>query len=174
MWAELQRQSCRLGNTEQSNVSEFRFSARQSRFSMLAQTQDFGGYKLETWLELDFLGAAPTANSNESNSYQPRMRNFYGRFVSDSGWYIMGGQNWSLVTLEKKGMDPRDEDAPVTIDAHSMSSGFSWNPQPLRSCASSTRLLIALGRFLHWRARRPPASSPPPASPPAASRARCP
>jgi len=118
-----------MGNTEQSNVSEFRFSARQSRFSMLAQTRDFGGYKLETWLELDFLGAAPTANSNESNSYQPRMRNFYGRFISDSGWYIMGGQNWSLVTLEKKGMDPRDEDAPVTIDAQYV-SGFSWTRNP--------------------------------------------
>jgi hypothetical protein len=118
-----------MANTEQSNVSEFRESARQSRFSMLAQTQDFGGYKLESWLEMDFLGAAPTANSNESNSYQPRLRNFYGRFISDSGWYIMGGQNWSMVTLEKKGMDPRDEDVPLTIDAQYV-SGFSWTRNP--------------------------------------------
>src|ERR1700759_974907 len=61
-----------LGNNEQSNASEFRFSARQSRFSMLAQTNSTNGYKLESCLEFDFLGAAPTANSNKSNSYQPR------------------------------------------------------------------------------------------------------
>ncbi len=118
-----------MGNTEQSNLSEFRFSARQSRFSMLAQTNSDAGYKLESWLEMDFLGAAPTANSNESNSYTPRMRNFYGRFISDSGWYILGGQNWSLATLEKKGMDPRDEDAPLTIDAQYV-SGFTWTRNP--------------------------------------------
>jgi hypothetical protein len=118
-----------MANTEQANVSEFRETARQSRLSMLAQTQDFGGYKAETYFEMDFLGAAPTANSNESNSYQPRIRNIYGRFESDSGWYILGGQNWSLVTLEKKGMDPRDEDAPVTIDAQYV-AGFSWTRNP--------------------------------------------
>ncbi|HEY4340558.1 MAG TPA: hypothetical protein VGM97_11490 [Steroidobacteraceae bacterium] len=118
-----------LGNNEQSTQSEFRFSARQSRFSMLAQTNSTDGYKLESWLEYDFLGAAPTANSNESNSYTPRMRNFYGRFISDSGWYIMGGQSWSLATLEKKGMDPRDEDAPLTIDAQYV-AGFTWTRNP--------------------------------------------
>ena len=118
-----------MANTEQSNVSEFRESARQSRLSLLAQTEDFGGYKAETWFEMDFLGAAPTANSNESNSYQPRIRNIYGRFISDSGWYVMGGQNWSMVTLEKKGMDPRDEDVPLTIDAQYV-SGFSWTRNP--------------------------------------------
>ena len=118
-----------MGNTEQSNVSEFRETARQSRLSMLAQTQDMGGYKAETWFELDFLGAAPTANSNESNSYQPRIRNIYGRFMSDSGWYILAGQNWSAATLEKKGMDPRDEDVPLTIDAQYV-SGFTWTRNP--------------------------------------------
>ena len=118
-----------MGNTEQSNLSEFRFSARQSRFSLLAQTRDDHGYKLESWMEMDFLGAAPTANSNESNSYNPRMRNFYGRFISDAGWYILGGQSWSLVTLEKKGMDPRDEAAPATIDAQYV-VGFSWTRNP--------------------------------------------
>jgi len=118
-----------MANTEQANVSEFRETARQSRLSLLAQTEDLGGYKAETWFEMDFLGAAPTANSNESNSYQPRIRNIYGRFESDSGWYVMGGQNWSLVTLEKKGMDPRDEDAPVTVDAQYV-AGFSWTRNP--------------------------------------------
>src|SRR3984885_6595137 len=118
-----------MGNSEQSNVSEFRETARQSRLSILAQTQDMGGYKAETYFEMDFLGAAPTANSNESNSYQPRIRNIYGKFTSDSGWYLLAGQNWSLVTLEKKGMDPRDENIPLTIDAQYV-SGFNWTRNP--------------------------------------------
>ena len=118
-----------MGNTEQSNVSEFRETARQSRLSILAQTQDMGGYKAETYMELDFLGAAPTANSNESNSYQPRIRNFYGKFTSDAGWYLLAGQSWSLVTLNKKGMDPRDENVPLTIDAQYV-SGFNWTRNP--------------------------------------------
>ncbi len=118
-----------MANTEQSNVSEFRETARQSRLSLLAQTQDMGGYKAETWLEMDFLGAAPTANSNESNSYQPRIRNIYGKFTSDSGWYLLAGQSWSLVTLEKKGMDPRDENVPLTIDAQYV-AGFNWTRNP--------------------------------------------
>jgi hypothetical protein len=118
-----------FASSEQGHLSEFRETARQSRLSLLAQTQDFGGYKAETYFEMDFLGAAPTANSNESNSYQPRMRNIYGRFSSDSGWYILGGQNWSLVTLEKKGMDPRDENVPLTIDAQYV-SGFNWTRNP--------------------------------------------
>ena len=118
-----------MGNTENSNLNEFRESARQSRLSILAQTQDMGGYKAETYLEMDFLGAAPTANSNESNSYQPRIRNIYGKFTSDSGWYLLAGQSWSLVTLEKKGMDPRDENVPLTIDAQYV-SGFNWTRNP--------------------------------------------
>ncbi len=118
-----------FGNSEQSNVSEFRESARQSRLSILAQTQDMGGYKAETYFELDFLGAAPTANSSESNSYQPRIRNIYGKFTSDSGWYLLAGQSWSLVTLNKKGMDPRDENVPLTIDAQYV-SGFNWTRNP--------------------------------------------
>jgi len=118
-----------MGNTEQSTVSEFRESARQSRLSIFAQTEDFNGGHIESFLDLDFLGAAPTANSNESNSYQPRLRNFYGRFVSDSGWYLLAGQNWSLVTLEKKGMDPRDENIPLTIDAQYV-AGFQWTRNP--------------------------------------------
>ena len=118
-----------MANTEQAYVSEFRETARQSRLSILAQTQDMGGYKAETWFEMDFLGAAPTANSNESNSYQPRIRNIYGKFTSDSGWYLLAGQNWSLVTLEKKGMDPRDENIPLTIDAQYV-SGFNWTRNP--------------------------------------------
>ncbi|HTY48552.1 MAG TPA: hypothetical protein VMB48_02545 [Steroidobacteraceae bacterium] len=118
-----------MGSNQQSYISEFRESARQSRLSLLAQGEPYDGAKAEAYFEMDFLGAAPTANSNESNSYNLRMRNIYGKFESDSGWYILGGQSWSLVTLEKKGMEPRDENVPLTIDAQYV-AGFNWTRNP--------------------------------------------
>jgi hypothetical protein len=113
----------------QSQVSEFRFSARQSRFSLLAQGEEFDGLKAEAYMETDFLSAANTANSRESNSYNLRMRVFYGRFTTDWGLDVLAGQSWSLVTLEKQGMAPRKEDAPLSIDAQYV-VGFNWTRNP--------------------------------------------
>ncbi|MGH8150556.1 MAG: hypothetical protein ACRETB_11370 [Steroidobacteraceae bacterium] len=113
----------------QSQVSEFRFSARQSRFSLLAQGQEFDGLRAEAYLETDFLGAAGTANSRESNSYNLRMRVFYGRFTTDYGLDVLLGQNWSLATLYKHGLAPRSEDAPLSIDAQYV-VGFNWTRSP--------------------------------------------
>lgn len=109
----------------QSTQPEYRMSARQSRFSMLVESPNYRGKKGELYLETDFLSAGDTSNSRESNSYTLRLRNFYGRIVSTSGWDVLGGQNWSLVTLGKKGMTPRDEDIPQTIDAQYV-AGFNW------------------------------------------------
>ncbi|MGH8258626.1 MAG: hypothetical protein ACREUG_02940 [Steroidobacteraceae bacterium] len=113
----------------QSQVSEFRFSARQSRFSLLAQADEFNGIEAEAYMETDFLSAGVTSNSRESNSYTLRMRNFYGRFTTDWGLDVLAGQNWSLVTLESQGMQPRKEDAPLSIDAQYV-VGFNWTRNP--------------------------------------------
>lgn len=108
-----------------SDISELRFSARQSRFSFLAQGDPYAGAKAESYMETDFLGAAPTANSQESNSYNLRIRVFYGRFITDSGFQLTAGQSWSLATLYKQGLDPRQENVPLTIDAQYV-AGFNW------------------------------------------------
>jgi hypothetical protein len=114
---------------ENYTVSEFRESARQSRFSMLTEAAPWNGARAELYLETDFLGAAVTANSRESNSYNLRVRNFYARFMLDSGFQILAGQNWSLATLYKKGLDARQEDVPLTIDAQYV-AGFNWTRNP--------------------------------------------
>jgi hypothetical protein len=116
-------------DAEQYNLTEFRESARQSRFSMLTQAEPWNGARTEAYLETDFLGAAPTANSRESNSYNLRVRNFYARFILDSGFYVLAGQSWSLATLYKQGLDPRNEDVPLTIDAQYV-AGFNWTRNP--------------------------------------------
>ena len=114
-----------FNNNPNSQVSEFRESARQSRFSLLAQGQEYGGIKAEAYFETDFLSAGVTSNSRESNSYTLRMRVFYGRFTTDSGLDVLAGQNWSLATLYKDGLYPRDENVPLSIDA-SYVVGFNW------------------------------------------------
>jgi hypothetical protein len=116
-------------NVENYNVSEFRESARQSRFALLVQGPHVLGLRPEYYMETDFLSAAPTANSRESNSYNLRMRVFYADFTTDAGFYLLAGQSWSLATLYKKGLEARNEDVPATIDAQ-YTAGFNWTRNP--------------------------------------------
>ena len=112
------------------NTSEFRFTARQSRFSMLAEGDPNSHTHLGFYGEFDFLGAAQTANSNETDSYTPRIRNLYNSLDWDDwGLHMLLGQNWSLVTLNSKGITQRNEVIPPTIDAQYV-PGFDWTRQP--------------------------------------------
>src|ERR1700744_555152 len=67
-----------FANDRAGQTGETNFTARQSRYSLLAQCDVSPGVHARFYGEFDFLGAAHTANSNESNSYQPRIRNLYG------------------------------------------------------------------------------------------------
>jgi hypothetical protein len=119
-----------FANDRAGHVGEMRFSARQSRYSILAQGNVSKDIVASFYGEFDFLGAAQTANSNQSNSYQPRIRNVYGTIDwNDSGWHIFGGQNWSLLTLQNNGISPRSEVTPPQIDAQYV-PGFAWARQP--------------------------------------------
>ena len=56
------------------NTPELRFSARQSRFSVLAEGDAGADTHIAGYGEIDFEGAAQTANSVATNSFNPRMR----------------------------------------------------------------------------------------------------
>jgi hypothetical protein len=117
-------------NDPASHTSETRFTARQSRYSILAQGDVMKGVTAGFYGEFDFQGAAQTANSNQSDSYNPRIRNLYGQIDwNDAGWHILGGQNWSLLTLQNNGITPRSEVTPPQIDAQYI-PGFAWARQP--------------------------------------------
>ena len=112
------------------HTQELRFSARQSRISALIEGDPDSNTHLSAYSELDFQGAAQTANSNESNSYNLRIRNLYLTMDrSDLGLHLLAGQNWSLVTLNGKGISPRNEIIPPSIDAQYI-PGFAWARQP--------------------------------------------
>ena len=117
-------------NTSVGHTGEFRFSARQSRITALAEGNPTTDVHLAFYGELDFLGAAQTANSNETNSYTPRIRVMYNQIDwADEGLHVLAGQNWSLITMQGKGMTPRAEDIVPTIDAQYI-PGFSFTRQP--------------------------------------------
>ncbi|RDI98145.1 hypothetical protein DVT68_13780 [Dyella solisilvae] len=122
-------QAIPYNNVQTAHMNEFRMSARQSRLSALAQGDVSPDTHLAGYIEMDFLGGAQTANSNESNSFNPRMRNVY--LTSDwdnSGLHLLAGQNWSLLTLNAKGITPRTELTPPQIDAQYI-PGFTWARQ---------------------------------------------
>lgn len=113
-----------------AHTSETRFSARQSRLSLLMQGNASPDTHLAFYGEFDFMAGPGSANSNESNSYSPRIRNVYGTVDwGDEGVELLAGQNWSLLTLNSHGITPRNEVPPATIDAQ-YSVGFNWARQP--------------------------------------------
>lgn len=117
-------------NSPLAHTGETRLTARQSRLSVLF-SGDFDKYTHAAFYgEFDFQGAAQTANSNESNSYQPRIRHLYATLdLDDLGLGVLAGQNWSLATLNAKGITPRNELPPPTIDGQYL-PGFVWARQP--------------------------------------------
>jgi hypothetical protein len=116
-----------MPGASQSTMSEFFGSGRQSRVSMLVEGR-LKDVKLSGYVESDFLSAAATSNNNQSNSYSLRQRQAWGQAAFDNGWSFTGGQQWSLLTETKHGMDNRTEALPMTIDA-AYHVGFSWARQ---------------------------------------------
>ena len=119
-----------FGNVSNDHLTETRFTARQSRLSLLATSDVDPMTHLGAYYEMDFLGAAGSANSKESNSYNPRIRNIYATVDwDDLGLHLLAGQSWSLATLYTNGLIPRQENVPMTIDAQYV-VGFNWTRQP--------------------------------------------
>jgi hypothetical protein len=96
-------------NLPQAYINELRLSARQSRMSALVEGNLNPDILISGYVETDFLGNG-TGNSNQTNSYDLRIRNFYNTIDWNStGWHLLAGQNWSLMTPNNKGITPRNE-----------------------------------------------------------------
>lgn len=118
-----------FANSVPGHTHELRGTARQSRLSFLAQGDLNASTHAAFYGEFDFQAAAQTSNPKESNSYSPRIRNLYGTIDWDSlGLELLAGQSWSLATANGKGITPRTELPPPTIDAQYV-PGFTWTRQ---------------------------------------------
>jgi len=116
-----------LNGSSNAKLSEFRGTARNSEFSLLVQGTA-GSTKLKGYVEADFLGAAPTANYVESNSWTPRLRQLWLQLDRPSGWTITAGQTWSLLTTNQQGIATLAELRPGTEDGQYV-VGFTWTRQ---------------------------------------------
>ena len=110
-----------------SRVGEMNLTARQSRLSLLGESK-IGDTKLTGYWEADWLGTGVTSNNRQSNSYVMRQRVIFGQVALKSGLSVTAGQMWSLLTENKKGIAPRTELPPLTIDSQ-YNVGFTWARQ---------------------------------------------
>ena len=105
---------------------EFRGTARNSRVALLLEGQPDAVTRVSAYYETDFKASGTTSNSNESNSYVLSLREAFASLDrSDWGFHVLGGQAWSLVTLNRIGIVPRQEQIPLTIDSGYV-PGFNW------------------------------------------------
>jgi hypothetical protein len=108
---------------------QFLYSSRQSRLSIKAEGDINDSTHVTGYYETDFLGGAQTANMNESNSYNLRIRQLWSNIDwNDYGLHLLAGQAWSLLTLDSAGITPTKEVLPPTIDAQ-YNAGFTWARQ---------------------------------------------
>jgi hypothetical protein len=116
-----------LENTDNSKISEFYGTARQSRIA-LGATARLDNATLTGYYEADWLGTGVTSNNNQSNSYVMRERQIWGQWAKDGGFTFSAGQTWSLATEYRKGLALKDENVPLTIDPN-YNAGFVWARQ---------------------------------------------
>jgi hypothetical protein len=122
-----------LGNSAGFYQNETEFSARRSRLSLRASGDYDPDTHLSGYYEMDFLGAAATANSNESNSYNPRIRHLFAALDWDKlGLHLLAGQTWSLATPNNNASvtNPLPTGLNLLIDnACVVGATWAWQPQ---------------------------------------------
>jgi len=125
--------SLTMPGASQSRLSEFFGSGRQSKITTFVDGR-LGNVNLSSYISADFLSAGVTSTATQTNGYTLRIRQAWAQAKFDNGWSFLGGQAWSLVTENGKGIAPDDDmgktnDArPKTIDA-SYNVGFDFARQ---------------------------------------------
>ena len=122
-----------MPGASQSSLPEFLGSARQSRPSVFVGGR-LKNVEFSSYVSADFLSSGVTSNNNQTNSYTLRLRQAWGQAKFNNGWKILGGQMWSLVTENKAGIAPSDDQGrvndarPTTIDGQYV-VGFTFARQ---------------------------------------------
>jgi hypothetical protein len=144
-WASNYNTSISFPNSHNYYLSESHLTERQSRVAALVQGPSDPNVAIEGYLETDFGGTTSNGNYNETGSYSPRVRHLFADYQSKTGdWYLLFGQAWSLVTAEKFGMMPRDENIVPTIDGQYI-PGFDWLRVPQVRLVKKFGGTLALG-----------------------------
>jgi hypothetical protein len=114
-----------MPGASQSQLPEFFGSARQSKITTFVNGR-VGNVDLSSYVSADFLSAGVTSTSTSTNSYTLRLRQAWGQAKFDNGFSFLGGQSWSLVTENGKGISP-DDDLGRTNDARPRTIDPTYN-----------------------------------------------
>ncbi|MGO9862766.1 MAG: hypothetical protein ACLPLR_04065 [Terriglobales bacterium] len=114
-----------MPGASQSQLSEFFGSGRQSKSTVFVDGR-VGKVDLSSYVSADFLSAGVTSTSTSTNSYTLRLRQAWAQAKFDNGWSFLGGQSWSLVTEDAKGIAP-DDDMGKTNDVRPKTVDPSYN-----------------------------------------------
>jgi len=110
-------------------LSEFRFSAQNSRIGARIDTMVHGVKVLAYW-ESDFLGTQATNAGVSTHSDSFRMR-LYWIDLRKGQWEILGGQSWSMLTPNRKGISPLPGDIFYSQDMDTnYQVGIPWTRAP--------------------------------------------
>jgi hypothetical protein len=116
-------------NLPTAGLTEDRFSAQNSRIGVRVDAP-VGGGNITGYIEADFLGIT-AANANvTSNSNTLRMRNYFADYRRGK-FEILAGQDWSLLTPNRKGLSPYPSDIFFSQDMDTnYQVGLTWTRQP--------------------------------------------
>jgi hypothetical protein len=103
-----------FNSTPQGNISEFRTTAQYSRLSVKI-TDQFKGREITGFLETDFSGNAAPSVYQSVNPHTNRLRLFFGH-VKLGKLQFMGGQTWSWLTPNRKGIAPWPTELALTYN----------------------------------------------------------
>ena len=117
--------SLTMPGASQSQLSEFFGSARQSKITTFVDGR-LKNVDLSSYVSADFLSAGVTSTSTQTNGYTLRLRQAWAQAKFTNGWSFLGGQVWSLVTENGKGISP-DDDLGRTNDARPKTIDPSYN-----------------------------------------------
>jgi hypothetical protein len=131
-------------NTVPGMLSEFRFSAQNSRVGLRVDAK-VNGADVLGYLESDFLGFSPGNAAVSSNGNSLRMR-LYWADISKGKYEILGGQSWSLLTPNRAGLSPLPADLFYSQDIDvNYQVGLVWSRNPQFRFVYHPRPRIAMG-----------------------------
>lgn len=103
-----------FSNTVQGHLTEDRLTGQFSRVNLTVKGK-FGENQITGYMEMDFNGNDAGNAFVTGNSHTFRERLFWAD-VKRHNWEILGGQTWSMLTPNRRGISPMPSDLAITYD----------------------------------------------------------
>jgi len=118
-----------FSNTIGGHLTETRLSAQRSLVS-LKVTDKFGKNDVTGYMEMDFLGNDAANVEVSANSHTFRQRLYFLDLKRDK-WEFLGGQAWSMLTPNRRGLSPMPADVFITMNEDfNYQVGLTWTRAP--------------------------------------------